>query len=62
MIHKGLQGDIICEYRLRCHAATISTGVCGRGVELRQEETRLRTTSIANNETRQWETIGNKVL
>lgn len=63
MIHEGLQGDIVCEDGLRCHApAVTSSGMCGGRVELGQKETCLRTTSIANNETRQWETIGNEFL
>lgn len=63
MVHEGLQGDIVCEDGLRCHTpAVTSSGVCGGRVELGQKETCLRTTSIANNETRQWEAISNEFL
>ena len=63
MVHEGLQRDIVRKYRLRCHAATISSsGVCGRRVELRQKETCLRTPSVTNDETGQWEPISDKLL
>lgn len=63
VVHESLQGDIVCEDGLRCHApAVTSSGVCGGRVELGQKETCLGTTCIANNETGQWETIGNEFL
>lgn len=65
MVHKGLQRHIVCEDSLStlCTNAPICTGrVRGRGVELGEQEARLRTPGIANNESWQWETICNEIL
>ena len=52
MVHECLQGNIISEDRLRCHAASVTTGrVSGGWVQLGQKETCLRSASIADNET-----------
>ena len=53
MIHKRLQRNIIGEDGLRSLSTntTICTrSVCGGGVQLGQEETRLRATGITHNE------------
>lgn len=63
VIHECLQRNIIGEDGLRRHPTAISTsGVCSRWVQLRQKETGLRTASIADNETGQRESIGDKFL
>lgn len=65
MVHKGLQRHIISKDSLgvlRTHAAISSSSVGGRWVELRQEESGLRTSSITNNESRKWESVGDEIL
>lgn len=64
VVHESLQTDIICEDCL-CSLAdtTIGTsGVGGGGVELRQKETCLRSTSIADDETWQGESVLDELL
>jgi hypothetical protein len=65
MIHECLQGDIIsenCLGRLSTNATISTRGMRRRRIELRQQETCLRTASIANNKTRQRETISYEFL
>lgn len=63
MVHERLQRDIISEDSLRRHASTVtSCRMCSRGVQLGQEETRLRSAGVTNDETRQWETISDQFL
>lgn len=63
MVHESLQRDIISEDGLRRHTSAVSScRVGGRWVQLGQKETSLGATSIANDETGQWETVGNQFL
>ena len=64
MLHESLQANIICEDCLCIlwHTTPSSILVRGTWVELAQQETCLRSTSVAHNETRKWESIANKFL
>ena len=65
MLHERLQADIVCEDCLRSlrNTAIRPCGcMCGRRVKLRQQESRLRAAGVADDETRQREAIGNKLL
>ena len=64
MVHKRLQADIVREYRLRSlrNTAIRARLMCRTGVKLRQQETRLRTARITNNESGQWESVLDEVL
>ncbi len=63
VVHECLQRDVISEDGLRRHTTTISaSSVCGRGVQLRQQETGLRATGVTNDESRQRETVSNEFL
>jgi hypothetical protein len=64
VVHKRLQADIIREDGL-CSlrdAAICACLMCRRRVEFREKETRLGTTSIADNEAGQGEAVLNKIL
>jgi len=62
VIHECLQADIIREDGLRRRAAILALAcVRSRRVELREQESRLRTTGVANDETGQWEAVLNKI-
>lgn len=64
VVHKGLQADVVGENGLcgLADAAVCARRVRGRGVELGEEETCLRTTGVADNETRQREAILDEFL
>jgi len=64
MLHEGLQTNIICEDCLGIlwHSTPSGILVCGTWVELAQQETCLRSTSVAHDETRKRESIANKFL
>lgn len=67
MLHKCLQGHIVCEDGLRalCPDAAVRSragGMCGGRVELGQQETRLRATVVTNNEAGEGETVGDEIL
>lgn len=63
MIHERLQRDIISEDSLRRYASTVtSCRMCSRGVQLGQEETRLRSAGVTDDETRQWEAVSDQFL
>jgi hypothetical protein len=65
VVHEGLQRHVVCENSLsgRGSYTTIWTsGVCSRWVELGQEESSLRTTSITNNKARKRKAIGDEIL
>lgn len=65
MIHESLQGYIVCEDCLgscSSHTTVGASGMRGRWVKLRQQETSLRATSVTNNESRERETVGDQVL
>ena len=64
MIHESLQADIVGENRLSslCNATIAAGGVCCAGVELGEQETGLRSASVADNETGKRETVLDEVL
>lgn len=64
MVHERLQTDIIREDSLRrlAHTAVALRCVRCRGVKLAEQETGLRASGVANNETRQREAVLDKVL
>lgn len=63
VVHECLQRDVISEDGLRRHTTTISArGVCGRRIQLRQQETGLRATGVTDDEPGQRETVGNEFL
>ena len=64
MIHKRLQANIVGKDRL-CRLAHTTIALCSmrcRRIELGQQETRLRTTSVTDNETRQREAVLDEIL
>ena len=64
MVHECLQTDVVGEDGL-CGLRDTTVGsssVCCRRVELAEQETGLRATSIAHNETGKWETILDELL
>jgi hypothetical protein len=64
MVHEGLQADIVGEDGL-CglrNTAIGTSGVCGRWIQFRQQETSLRTAGIANDKSRQWEAVLDEFL
>lgn len=67
MLHKCLQRHIVCENGLRAlrpNAAVCprTRGMCGRRVELGQQETRLGATMVTDNEAGKREAVGDEVL
>lgn len=63
MVHESLQTDVVGEDGLSCRSTAIAAGLmCGRGVELAEQETSLRTAGITDDESRQWETILDEFL
>lgn len=64
MVHKRLQADIICEDGLSCLTDTSVRGrsMRSRGIQLSEQETSLRATSIADDESWKRETVLNEVL
>ena len=64
VVHECLQADIVGENRLSSlRDATVAAGsVCCAGVELGEQETSLRSTGIANDETGKREAVLDKVL
>ena len=65
VVHECLQGNIISENGLcvRCSNTAIAASCVGcRWVELRQQESSLGSTSITNDESRQWEAVGDEFL
>ena len=67
MLHERLQGHIVCEDGLRalCPDTAVRPGarrMCSRRVQLGQQETRLRASVIADDETGEREAVGNEVL
>lgn len=67
MLHKCLQGHIVCENGLCALRpdTTVGSGTrgmcCGR-VELGEQETRLRATVVTDNETGEGEAVGDEIL
>lgn len=65
MVHKGLQRHVVSEdglRRLSTDTAVRSGGVCSGGVQLREQETSLRSASVTDNEARQRETVRDEIL
>ena len=64
MVHEGLQTDIVGENGLSClRNASVAAGcVRCRGIELAEQETRLRTAGVTDDESRQWESVLNELL
>jgi len=65
MVHERLQRHVIGKdglRRLSANTAIRSGGVRCRRVQLGEQKTSLRATGVADNETGQGETVGDKVL
>lgn len=67
MLHKCLQRHIVCEDGLRalCPDTAVrasARGMCGRRVELGEQETRLGTAMVTDNEAGQREAVGDEIL
>jgi hypothetical protein len=65
MVHKCLEGHVVCEDCLSSrgsYTTVRASRVCGRWVELGQQESSLRATCITNDEPRERESISNEIL
>jgi hypothetical protein len=64
MIHESLQTNVIRENGLRCltNTAVRARRMCRRRIQLAQQETSLRTSSITDNESRKRKAVLDKVF